>query len=707
MTERLLIILVPTNAVGLIIGKAGQFLKYIGFVSGALLRLQPFEEMAHGIQERAVFITGDSSQIQMAVQVILMRLQVPLNTVTAVSVSSDGTPRPGGRGVGDLPGSTGTANDNSGVAGDPTPTPVAGGDASQCVLQWIIPKTACGLLIGKNGSRIKMINESSGAWVKVAHHEEVGPGIGECFIYIRGTAPQTIQALSMVKEIAGGRPYKTTESDSVHLLVPVRAVNELIDGDGTRNIPPVTEIFEHAGISVKVEMLFVTGISSAKLHITGGHKQTQHEALATISARLHEWKERQQLLQVEEYMVPALARAAGYGGGGGGGGGAFLVPDLGSGFGSAENGTAESKNAKEDMTLLFLVGNESAEAFLRGSSLSIDGSENPFSVITSQFHVTLDLVPTDALSTTFGQRTRVMGLTGPLGSLLHVLTPIHETFLQYGSVPAFSSTANVPPQVLGSSGQGTEVAGPRGGTGHTQKAVGERLGSGSAVFGSAGAISGTNGGQHRSATAIQHTHSGSRNLYGSGSGNGASGSSNIKRIDQLSGLITDMLKAIKGANPDTINEPYFRTFLQAFDDFKSAHAARTASSVTINNAVAATTAEGGSPAPASPQQTLTMTRAINALHPGYMVSSGLSTSSSQNDNPYSVDRSYAGERLMVEGQHQGAMGSLYGLSAFLSSPTNNPTVGSSGQTARATYGLPNNIFDDGNNGPNNSFRNGY
>ena len=90
-SDRTLVILIPTNAVGLIIGKGGQFLKYVGYVSGAALRLQSFEEMAHGIQERAVFISGDAFQIQSAVQVILQRLQVPLNTVTAVAVMPDGT----------------------------------------------------------------------------------------------------------------------------------------------------------------------------------------------------------------------------------------------------------------------------------------------------------------------------------------------------------------------------------------------------------------------------------------------------------------------------------------------------------------------------------------------------------------------------------------------------------------------------------------
>lgn len=42
--EQTLIILIPTAAVGLIIGKAGQFLKYIGHISGAQLRLQAFDD---------------------------------------------------------------------------------------------------------------------------------------------------------------------------------------------------------------------------------------------------------------------------------------------------------------------------------------------------------------------------------------------------------------------------------------------------------------------------------------------------------------------------------------------------------------------------------------------------------------------------------------------------------------------------------------
>lgn len=164
-----LIVLIPTTAVGLLIGKGGQFFKFMGHLSGAKLYLQSFEEMVAGSRDRTLSITGTRESVMSAVQMVLQRLQAQLSEEQTEQLRrSDET-------------------------------------LDKAVLQWIIPQSMTGFLIGKHGSRIKMINEHSGAWVKIAHPEEVPPSMGERTVYIRGSKAQTQVAVEMVQRVAGGR----------------------------------------------------------------------------------------------------------------------------------------------------------------------------------------------------------------------------------------------------------------------------------------------------------------------------------------------------------------------------------------------------------------------------------------------------------------------------------------------------------------------
>ena len=360
-------------------------------------------------------------------------------------------------------GDEGAAGGGGGTAGNMTfsptqPVPSVGPGSSseawdpasreQRVLQWIIPKSVCGVLIGKNGSRIKLINESSGAWVKIAHHEEVGPDVGESFIYIRGTAAQTAQALLMVQRIAGGRPHKTSDADSITVNVPYRSLRSIIDGEPYLGIPCLDEAVAYPNLTIKTEAPLVTGVSVSKIIVKGGSPEHQSEAVRVINERLDKWKS-EHVFNESHSPVDTLSA---------------LPPglDMAGARNPMEGSTGEAtKTAREESCLLILVSSESAEALQRLD----DEGKSCYSPITDHFGVLLEYVPERTLSCSFGPSTRVLALQGHLGSILLAIEPIHTLLLQHGYLTTTTVLSPAGPKVLtlpssGSLGTGLAVDSP-------------------------------------------------------------------------------------------------------------------------------------------------------------------------------------------------------------------------------------------------------
>jgi len=318
----------------------------------------------------------------------------------------------------------------------------------QRVLQWIIPKSFCGVLIGKNGSRIKLINESSGAWVKIAHHEEVGPDVGESFIYIRGTAAQTAQALLMVQRIAGGRPHKTSDADSITVNVPYRSLRSIIDGEPYLGIPCLEDAVAYPNLSIKTETPFVTGVSVSKIIVKGGAPEHQSEAVRVINERLDKWKSEHVFNESHSPVDTLSAMPPGL--------------DMAGGRNPMEGSTGEAtKTAREESCLLILVSSESAEALQRLD----DEGKSCYSPITDHFGVLLEHVHERDLSCSFGPSTRVLALQGHLGSILLAIEPIHTLLLQHGYLTTTTVLSAAGPKVLtlpssGALGTGLAVDSP-------------------------------------------------------------------------------------------------------------------------------------------------------------------------------------------------------------------------------------------------------
>ena len=75
-------------------------------------------------------------------------------------------------------------------------------------MRLIVPATQCGSLIGKKGSKIKEIRESTGASIQVA--SEMLPGSTERAVTISGTCPAIIDCMKEICQILLEAPPKGT-----------------------------------------------------------------------------------------------------------------------------------------------------------------------------------------------------------------------------------------------------------------------------------------------------------------------------------------------------------------------------------------------------------------------------------------------------------------------------------------------------------------
>lgn len=130
--NRKILLSIPTDAVGLLIGKEGKTFNEISVQSSAKLTLQLHHDISRGSRERYIAIEGEIDKIGKACRIIIEKL------------SSRNFAK--------------------------------GGEDQIELIKWVIAQSRCSMIIGRNGSGIKAINAASGSWVKIAHVEEACPG---------------------------------------------------------------------------------------------------------------------------------------------------------------------------------------------------------------------------------------------------------------------------------------------------------------------------------------------------------------------------------------------------------------------------------------------------------------------------------------------------------------------------------------------------
>lgn len=129
---RKILLSIPTDAVGLLIGKEGKTFNEISVQSNAKLNLQLHHDICKGSRERFIIIEGDIESLGKAVRIIVEK-------VSSRNFSE-------------------------------------GGDDRIELIKWVVSQSRCSMIIGRGGNGIKAINAASGSWVKIAHVEEACPG---------------------------------------------------------------------------------------------------------------------------------------------------------------------------------------------------------------------------------------------------------------------------------------------------------------------------------------------------------------------------------------------------------------------------------------------------------------------------------------------------------------------------------------------------
>lgn len=130
---RSLTLLIPTQIVGLLIGKNGKSISEIVGDSDCSLTFQSITDMPTHSTYRILCVMGSKESVLQAISRIIQRAQFMKGHGDSQDLEYHSLPQ---------------------------------------LMKWIIPQRLCGALIGRGGDGIKKINDISGAWVKVAHADE-------------------------------------------------------------------------------------------------------------------------------------------------------------------------------------------------------------------------------------------------------------------------------------------------------------------------------------------------------------------------------------------------------------------------------------------------------------------------------------------------------------------------------------------------------
>jgi len=153
--------LIPERETGNVIGKSGTVLKKICEESGARVRISAMDEIIPGTRERIATISGSLASILCAQHMITAALY----DARAERANRD---------------MASTEMGGSGMATDDTKS-----ESRQ--LKLLFPHISCGVVMGRGGSFIKELMQTTGATVKVSQPEEIIASTQERIITITGS----------------------------------------------------------------------------------------------------------------------------------------------------------------------------------------------------------------------------------------------------------------------------------------------------------------------------------------------------------------------------------------------------------------------------------------------------------------------------------------------------------------------------------------
>lgn len=220
-------ILVPSGAVGAIIGKGGESIAEVQWVTGARIKLSKPNDFYPGTMERVCLIQGTLEGITRMHNYIMDRMLEkpecagpsgpPAMFSGGAVASSSGAPRLGGPSVvmplgvvGDQPGGSGGISVDTSALGA---WPVMPGSR----LPWgrhqqvkiLVPNCTAGLVIGKLGSYVKEIKDRTGAFIQVSQKSKEINLLERC-ITIAGEPDQCRAAVALVLAKIAEDPQSTS-----------------------------------------------------------------------------------------------------------------------------------------------------------------------------------------------------------------------------------------------------------------------------------------------------------------------------------------------------------------------------------------------------------------------------------------------------------------------------------------------------------------
>ncbi|XP_049818371.1 far upstream element-binding protein 3 isoform X3 [Aethina tumida] len=195
-------VLVPRQAVGVVIGKGGDMIKKIQAETGARVQFQQAREEGPG--ERRCYLSGNPKQVEQA----RLRIEELIDSVHHRDNDGGGGGAGrghGGRGRGGRGGSGGRGSDGydrgnrngGGEYGGGAPWDDRQQGPPQQEVTFTVPSSKCGVIIGRGGETIKQINQQSGAFCGLDRRTQNGPNSNEKTFTIKGD-PDQIEAAKRI-----------------------------------------------------------------------------------------------------------------------------------------------------------------------------------------------------------------------------------------------------------------------------------------------------------------------------------------------------------------------------------------------------------------------------------------------------------------------------------------------------------------------------
>jgi len=249
------VLLIPLDEVGMVMGKGGNVIKEMQRASLCKMNLQQNNEVAEGSRERGFFLNGTLPQLHEAQKLIFERLAEERKLIDERLGASDNF---------DL--------------------------SRKKLLKWVIEASKCGRIIGTAGRIARQIFDDTGSHIQIGPESELPPGSGERVVFITGDDESNERARREVEARVGGRPPSADQLNlspsGVKYPVPSRSVGAIL-GTGGNEIKRITQM---SRARVKVSAETKLGVAERIVFIDGNPEQVE-EARKLIDERVEAWRQ--------------------------------------------------------------------------------------------------------------------------------------------------------------------------------------------------------------------------------------------------------------------------------------------------------------------------------------------------------------------------------------------------------------------------------